>query len=443
MLNMPDINALSEREIEILRLVAGGASNKQIAQTLTISTNTVKVHLRNIFTKIEVASRTEAAMFAVRQGLVEPGVISTEIEVTNQGGETNSDGDLSKKFWTKLDVRKLIVIGAPVMVLLIVFLAYISGQGSTPPVVTPTTSPAVTSLSRWQDMVSIPTARSGLAVAVFEGQIYAVGGETIDGVTGAFEKFDPIMKNWESLPGKPNPVADTHAGVIGGRIYIPGGRQSDGRMTNILDIYDPRQDTWEQGSPIPVALSAYALATFEGRLYVFGGMTESEYLSTVFIYDPTRDDWEEAEPMPTKRAYAGAAVAGGKIYVIGGHDGQAALSVNEIFQPGLMNTEENPWSDGEPLPEGRYKLGVTSVADIIYVYGGLGTSSTPDNIFKSLSQNNNWTAIEILEKDPWSSMGLVPLETKLYIIGGEINDEPTASMLEYQAIYTILIPMVP
>src|SRR5215213_8396090 len=66
-----DTSQISEREREILRLVATGATNQQIAHQLNISINTVKVHLRNIFGKIGVASRTEATVYAVRSGLVQ------------------------------------------------------------------------------------------------------------------------------------------------------------------------------------------------------------------------------------------------------------------------------------------------------------------------------------------------------------------------------------
>jgi DNA-binding NarL/FixJ family response regulator len=60
---------LSPREIEVLRLVAAGRSNPQIAAELVLSEKTVARHLSNIFTKLEVGSRTAAAAFAFEHRL--------------------------------------------------------------------------------------------------------------------------------------------------------------------------------------------------------------------------------------------------------------------------------------------------------------------------------------------------------------------------------------
>ena len=62
---------LSEREIEILRLVAEGSQNKQIAWKLSISEQTVKAHLKSIFGKLDVADRTHAVTLAVRRGIID------------------------------------------------------------------------------------------------------------------------------------------------------------------------------------------------------------------------------------------------------------------------------------------------------------------------------------------------------------------------------------
>jgi DNA-binding NarL/FixJ family response regulator len=60
--------SLTEREINVLRLAALGASNKQIAKDLELSVRTVHAHMRHIFDKLGVASRTEAVVHGVRQG---------------------------------------------------------------------------------------------------------------------------------------------------------------------------------------------------------------------------------------------------------------------------------------------------------------------------------------------------------------------------------------
>lgn len=62
------IEPLSEREEEVLSLLAKGNTNKEIAQTLMLSVRTVEAHMRSIFSKIGVGSRTEAALWAVRHG---------------------------------------------------------------------------------------------------------------------------------------------------------------------------------------------------------------------------------------------------------------------------------------------------------------------------------------------------------------------------------------
>ena len=61
---------LSERELEVLRLMAAGAANKNIASDLAISESTVKTHVTNIFQKLEVNHRTEAVTQALQRGII-------------------------------------------------------------------------------------------------------------------------------------------------------------------------------------------------------------------------------------------------------------------------------------------------------------------------------------------------------------------------------------
>ena len=65
------IDELTKREVQVLKLLAEGLFNKEIADMLAISERTVKNHISNIFKKIGVADRTQAAVFAIRNGMID------------------------------------------------------------------------------------------------------------------------------------------------------------------------------------------------------------------------------------------------------------------------------------------------------------------------------------------------------------------------------------
>jgi len=69
---------LTERETEVLKLIARGKANKQIARELFVAISTVKTHVNNLYRKLDVSSRTQAALYAAHIGLVSTGEISEE-----------------------------------------------------------------------------------------------------------------------------------------------------------------------------------------------------------------------------------------------------------------------------------------------------------------------------------------------------------------------------
>jgi len=68
----PHRTDLTARELEVLRLIAAGRSNKEIARDLSVAEKTVKTHVSNVLSKLGVADRTQAAVYAVQNGLAQP-----------------------------------------------------------------------------------------------------------------------------------------------------------------------------------------------------------------------------------------------------------------------------------------------------------------------------------------------------------------------------------
>lgn len=467
--------SLSERELDILRLVATGASNKEIAHQLVISPNTVKVHLRNIFAKIGVASRTEATLYAIQIGLVNPGLASE----TGDSVQTSPDGDahledaglpgITPEGQDFAASRGGLVRPALPGVLLVILAAVLLigagmfgsrfltqanplptttaqapvGTGTAPVTAPEATAQAQLKNARWSEKKALPSPRKGMGAVTYEDKFYIVGGETAQGVDGVLLSYDPSLDAWKALAKKPTPVTDVQAALLSERIYVPGGRLLNGKETNVLEVYNPRQDTWETRAPLPVSLSGYAIATFEGDLYLFGGKSGSQYSATVYQYDPKTDQWTKRAAMSSPRAYAAAIADNEKIYVVGGYDGKHALTLSEVFFPTRDPATDKPWESLAPLPKGRYAMGIGHLVNIIYLLGGLqdnGAQADPTAI-QYLARSNEWLSFDQPNQKVGSYPALFTFGNFLYIFGGETSTGLLASGQAYQAIYTLSSPI--
>ena len=461
----PDVE-LSDRELEILRLVATGASNKEIALKLVISPNTVKVHLRNIFSKIGAVSRTEAALFALRTGLVDhvaqpviladengaegPSYTSSTLppiplpEVLLDGvEETLPQPDLrafpNRRFWLTAPILVLIVVLAVGATILL------RGPAELPSAPTSTALAAVSLVEqRWQDEPPLPQARQGMASAVYENAFYILGGETPDGVTGSALRFQLDNNRWETLADKPTPVTDVQAALIGEQIYVPGGRKADGQPTNLFEVYNLRLNQWSQLPTLPVALSGYALAALDGRLYLFGGWDGAQVVASVYMFDPETSAWQPRTPLSSRRAFGGAVALEGRIYLIGGSDGVHPLTTVQVYFSQRDQEIATPYEDRAALPEGRSAAGTTVIAGLIYVFGGQGDTQ-PEGGLPPLQYNpisDHWTSFERSPVAIGAWPALVPLESRLYVLGGSTPGGMSAFHQSYQAIYTIVLPSI-
>ncbi len=437
---MTEQTELSERELEILRLVATGASNKEIAQQLYISPNTVKVHLKNIFSKIGAASRTEAAMYVVQQGLFQPGTGGEAESGPLEAGAAAPALEKPERPW---GAAAGWAVAAALLLFTLVGILIFRQQPR--PAGTPSPQSSAEA-PRWNARASLAAPRAGLALAVYGERLYALAGEAAQEVSGATERYDPDGDRWEALAPKPLPVADVSAAVLGGKIYLPGGRTAGGGVTGVMEIYDPLEDRWSQGPSLPAPLSAYALAVFEGKIYLFGGWDGRSYLDSVYEYDPGLERWEERAPMPTARGFAGAAAAGRTLYLIGGLNEAGALDVNEAYQPDLDDGSQDPWQALSPLPQARYAFGIASIADTIPVLGGKGEGLEENPALLYRPDSDEWQQFAAPQAPLGAGLRLAASGPYLYLLGGMLEspqgETVSGELYVYRAFYTLSFPVI-
>ena len=444
-------NPLSEREQEILSLVATGATNQQIARELCISINTVKVHLRNVFSKLEVESRTEATMWAVQQGLV---VVSNHRQEETDQLQPDEDTDIPvespaplPKLPLPLWKRLFFITSAAVLftlALLPPLLHSSSREAMSPPNVftdqdISKEDNSLAPTSRWSSRARMLSPRARLAAAAFDGWVYTIGGDTGDGVSSEVEAYDPHSNTWQLGRPKPTAVSNIGAVTVDNLIYVPGGILSNGQVTDVLEAYAPTGDEWITLSSLPRPVCAYAIAAMEGKVYLFGGWDGESYLDTVHIYDTATDTWSAGTPMPTPRAFAGAAALRDRIYVVGGYDEKQEFAVCQEYNPHGEGGNRSPWRERRSMSLPRGGLAVATVGDSVFAIGGGWQNYLAYNE-RYDPRSDTWFSFESPIIGQWRNLGLTAIDVSLYAIGGW-SGEYLNTNEEYQALYRIILPM--
>ena len=419
-------NLLSDREQEILRLVAEGLTNREIAQKLSISHNTVKVHLSNIFEKAGVSSRTEATLFAIQQRIV--GVPGGEVEKTEN--QPAAPGLIRQFRWVWVAI-----------VLLIILIGISLGMNLSPVEETPVAMvPTADVAERWQALASLPHSDTAMAFAAYSDELFSIGGRDSEGVVGDVYRFDLETGTWTSAAPKPTPVSDIEAALIGEKIYVPGGIDASGEPVSTLEIYDPREDSWTTGASLPEPLANYALADYEGLLYLFGGTDGEAFLNVVWFYDPEQDIWHPGMAMASAREGAAAVALTDRIVLLGGRNETGLLRSTLSYVPSRDASGENPWEEFVDMPQGRAEFGATSIYDLVYLLGGEMDGKGESGL---ILVEDEWVSLPVERDYSGSQTRLLSIGQLLYVLATP-PEMPETKLFSYQAFYySIYIPIVP
>ena len=440
-------NPLSEREMDVARSLATGASNVEIARELIISPHTVKVHLRNIFEKLNVNSRTEASMLLVQRGWIDvPGIeAAPPPDQTPPEPEPLSDQVARPSPWQ----RVYLVVVLIVSVLALWVPTIVGRQQASPDLLTDAGNislgrPEADIQPRWEVQAPMGQARSRLAVAVDDGLIYVIGGETANGqVVDTVSTYDLRFNQWYTVAPLPEPAANAAAATYDGKIYVAGGTtafQLEGEP-EIVDgfwVYEPQSDRWQSAGTLPTPLAGAALVAHESGLYLLGGWDGQTVSDEVWRLDTNEENgatWIPVTNMDAPRAFFGAAAVGDELYVAGGYDGE-----NELDLAAVYNLKDDTWRELPPLSTPRGGLSLVYDGLALFALGG-GWTQSVDTLERYDPATNVWSNFPAPLQGEWRHMAAAGSADHLHLIGGW-SGEYLDTHLQYQSSFRALLPVI-
>jgi len=428
---------LTERELQIVQSLATGASNKEIAAQLFLSPNTVKVHLRNIFTKLEVQTRTEATMMAVRNGWVAVGD-AADLPPAEAGHALESNPSLPLASAIEGDVAApQIKLGegdasnSTTRVLSEIAIELLRGTVLERLEVAPLRT-AITPVAVAPNPQLLPPLSLRRRIAVVGALVIAVALSVLsvqvrptdatsnpdDGVTsevlGSPAFTASQSTRWNTRASVRSARARSIAvGLPAQNSIVLIGGEVDRRISGEVLVYNRGEDTWRDlnaDKPTPVINTGAAL--LNSRIYIPGGTETNGATDRFEVLDLRANTWAALPRLPKRASGIAVAGANNQVFVFGGRIG-GQLSGDSLVFDAVANT----WNALPPMPTPRENASAAVLNDHIYVVGGFdGRRELATCEVYSIS-NKTWSKCAPMTVGR-SSFGLVTVGPALYAIGG-------------------------
>lgn len=422
-------NPLSEREMDVARLLATGASNSDIAAELIISPHTVKVHLRNIYEKLGVNSRTEASMLLVSQGWIALPGVDAAIDVADED-EAPDPPPLGRSSGAPFAWQRLYLLLTLLLSLGVLLTPFFTRRvASVPNLLSDGNAmalgrPAVLDLPRWESRTPLGRSRSRLALVNFhDSALYAIGGESAQGQpVRDVDLYDLQVNEWRTAAPLPVPLANSGVAADDSRIFVAGGTTLDSSgelaLSDLLFSYNPADNLWNERAELPLPLSGAALVKAGNDLYLLGGWDGGSVRAEVWripagAVGARPEEWQLVTRMESGRAFAGAVVVGDDIFIVGGYDGQRELSSAKVY-----NTLRGEWRDLPDLATRRGGLALLYDGLAVFAVGG-GWTQPVDTIERFDPATGLWSNFPAPIAGEWRHLGgAASTLGRLYLVGG-------------------------
>jgi len=259
----------------------------------------------------------------------------------------------------------------------------------------------------WRSLAPMPQSRQEVAAAVLGGRIFVIGGYDSEGMsTSSVFVYEPSSDSWSTAA--PIPIVTNHPGaaVAAGRLFAFGG------VSRRAFAYDANGDSWSEVAPMQFQHGdTPAVGVLDDRIYVAGGTGPSMFGNEVEVYDVAADRWNRVASMNVGRNHCAGAFIGDKFYVAAGRPGKEVESAFEVYDP-----QGNAWTSLPRMPTGRSGVAAAGVNGKLYVFGGEGNSIFGDvEVFDPAS--NTWTRLARMPT-PRHGIFAAMIGDRVYLPGG-------------------------